>query len=179
MEIAVQDDLMLDALIGADYPDIWELEKQLVHKELINLAQTHNARKVNYKEVNSDVSDTSKDDMKVAGTQEDQEPDVCWGDNEIKKGEDDNGPPAAKHNESQKRQENAPCINQPELHVVAEDKDVFNKVQKQDATLQKALEKVEQGDDEYILEDGPYGVELQTGSEMKVGNYVCPSSTSL
>ena len=53
MEIAVQDDLMFNALIGADYPDIWELGKQLVHKELVNLAQTCNARKVDYKEVNS------------------------------------------------------------------------------------------------------------------------------
>ena len=55
--------------------------------------------------------------MKEARSQEDQEPDVCWGDNEIKKGEDDNGPPAAKHSESQKRQKDAPCINQPELHL--------------------------------------------------------------
>ena len=154
MEIAVQDNLMFDALIGADYPDIWELGKQLVYKELINLAQTRNARKINYKEINSDVSDTLEDDMKEAGTQEDQEPDVYWSDNEIKKGEDDNGPSAAKHSESQKQQEDAPCINQPELHIVAEDKDVFKKVQKQDATLQKALEKAEQGDDKYILEDG-------------------------
>ena len=95
MKIAVQDNLIFDALIGADHPNIWELGKQLVHKELINLAQTCNARKINYKEVNSDNSDTSEDDMKEAGTQEDEEPDVCWGDNEIKKGEDDNGPPAA------------------------------------------------------------------------------------
>ena len=102
MEIAVQDDLMFDALIGADYPDIWELGKQLVHKELVNLAQTPNARKVDYKEVNSDVSDTSEDDMKEARNREDQEPEVCCGDNEIKKGEDDHGPPAAKHSESQK-----------------------------------------------------------------------------
>ena len=92
--------------------------------------------------------------MKEARSQEDQEPDVCWGDNEIKKGEDDHGPPAAKYSESQKQQKDAPCINQPELHIVAEDKHVFKKVQKQDATLQKALEKAEQGDDEYILEDG-------------------------
>ena len=55
------------------------------------------------------------------------------------------------HSKSQKLQEDAPCINQPELHVVAEDKNVFKKVQNQDATLQKALEKAEQGDDEYIL----------------------------
>ena len=122
MEITVQDDLVFYVFIGADYPDIWELEKQLVHKELINLAQMCNAKKVNYKEVNSDVSDTSDDDMKVGRTQEDHEPDVCWGDNEIKKGEDDNGPPAAKHSESQKRQQ--------ELHVVAEEKEFFKTVQK-------------------------------------------------
>ena len=67
MEIAVQDD-MFDTLIGAEYNDIWELGKQLVHKQLINLAQTRNARKVNYKDINLDVSDTSEDDMKEAET---------------------------------------------------------------------------------------------------------------
>ena len=73
LEIAVQNNLMFDALIGADYPDIWELGKQLVHKELIALAQTRNTRKVNYKEVNSDVSYMLEDDIKEARTQEDQE----------------------------------------------------------------------------------------------------------
>ena len=43
-----------------------------MHKELVNLAQTRNVRKVDYKEVNTDVSDTLEDDMKEARNQEDR-----------------------------------------------------------------------------------------------------------
>ena len=56
-------------------------------EELINLAQTRNARKASYKDVNLN---TSGNDIKEARIREDEETDVCWGDNEIKKGEDDN-----------------------------------------------------------------------------------------